>query len=75
MDYIENMINERTDHEETQKQLAEKLGWSRPQIARYETRKCVPTIDYLIAFCEHYEVSADFLLNLPAKCKNPRKEK
>lgn len=39
MDYIENMINERTDHEETQKQLAEKLGWSRPQIARYETRK------------------------------------
>lgn len=62
MDYIDRMIGIRIDHDETQDQLANALGWSRPQIARYETRRCVPSVDYLSAFCRHYNVSADYIL-------------
>lgn len=63
--YISNMIDIRKENEETQEQLAKALGWSRPQIARYETGKSVPTIQYLIKFCEHYKISADWILQLP----------
>ena len=72
MDYIQAMIDTRHDNEETQSELAKALKWSRPQIARYETRKSVPSIDYLLAFCLHYKISADYLLGLPKSCKSPR---
>lgn len=75
MNYIQNMIDIRKENEETQKQLAEAIKWSRPQIARYETNKSTPSVDYLIAFCLHYEVSADYILELPKKCKNPRERR
>lgn len=64
-DYIDNMIDIRKEKRETQQQLSKAIGWSRPQIARYETRKSTPSIDYLYAFCQHYEISADWILQLP----------
>lgn len=64
-DYIDNMIDIRKEKQETQQQLAKAIGWSRPQIARYETKKSVPNIEYLIAFCQHYQISADWVLQLP----------
>ena len=73
MDYIQNMIDIRKDSKISQETLAKALGWSRPAIARYELRKNVPTIDYLKAFCEYYQVSADYILDLPLDCRrNPR---
>lgn len=65
MDYIDNMIDIRKEKRETQEQLAKAIGWSRPQIARYETRKSTPSVEYLIAFCQHYQISADWILMLP----------
>ena len=65
MDYIDNMIDIRKEKRETQEQLAKAIGWSRPQIARYETRKSTPSVKYLIAFCQHYQISADRILMLP----------
>ncbi len=73
MNYIENMIGIRKDNRVSQEKLARAIKWSRPQIARYETKKCAPTIDYLEAFCRYFKVSADFILDLPPECKNPRK--
>lgn len=67
MDYISTMIDIRKESQMTQVELAKVLGWSRPQIARYETRKSTPTIDYLIAFCNYYNVSADRVLGLKPK--------
>lgn len=37
MDYIDRMIATREDNDETQRDLAQKIKYAQPQIARYET--------------------------------------
>lgn len=69
MDYIQNMIDIRRENRDKQEDLSKKIGWSRIQIARYETRKSKPSIDYLEAFCMVYKVSADRILGLPRNYK------
>ena len=69
MSFHQNMADIRKENGDTQKELAKKIGWSRPQIARYETGTGAPTTDFLIAFCNLYKVSADWLLELPKECK------
>ncbi len=69
---INRMIAVRHDHDETQRDLAQSIGWHQVQIARYETGKVTPPINYLIAFCEHYNVSADYILGLPRGLEWPR---
>ena len=62
MDYIQTMIDIRKEHGHTQEKLAKELGWSRPQIARYETRTSKPTIEYLIKFCRFYKTDPNRIL-------------
>ena len=66
---IKRMIEVRTDHDET---LSAAIGYHQVQIARYEVGKYVPPIDYLIKFCLHYHVSADYILGLPKDMDWPR---
>ena len=70
---IQRMIDIRIDHDETQRQLAAAVGYHQVQIARYETGHNTPPIAYLVKFCEHYHVSADYLLGLPPNLDWPRK--
>ena len=42
------------------------------QIARYETGRNTPPIEYLVRFCQHYHVSADYILGLPKNSVWPR---
>lgn len=72
MSWIQNMIDIRKENGDTQTTLAKKLGWSRPQIARYETEKSMPTINYLIDFCTLYKISADWILELPKEYQERR---
>lgn len=69
---IERMIGVRADHDETQRELAHAIGYHQVQIARYETGVNVPPIDYLVKFCRHYHVSADYILGLPRNSDWPR---
>lgn len=69
---IQRMIDVRNDHDETQRDLAAAIGYHYVQIARYETGKNVPPIDYLVKFCLHYHVSADYLLGLSKDFEWPR---
>ncbi|MBR3083230.1 MAG: helix-turn-helix transcriptional regulator [Oscillospiraceae bacterium] len=69
---IERMIGVRTDHDETQRELAAAIGYHQVQIARYETGVNAPPIDYLVKFCRHYHVSADYILGLPRNGEWPR---
>ena len=69
---IQRMIDVRTDHDETQRELSAAIGYHQVQIARYETGKHTPPIDYLVKFCQHYHVSADYLLGLPRDGDWPR---
>lgn len=72
MDMISRMIAVREDHDETQAALAKALGVNRVQWAKYENRTNDPPVRYLLAFCEHYKVSADYLLGLPRGLEWPR---
>lgn len=69
---INRMIATRTDADETQRDLAKAIGWHQVQIARYEKGQNTPPINYIIAFCNHYRVSADYILGLPYTYKKPR---
>lgn len=69
---IQRMIEIRKDHDESQAKLAAALGYHRVQIAKYETGVNVPPIDYLLKFCRHYGVSADYILGLPRDAEWPR---
>lgn len=69
---IERMIEVRTDHDESQRDLAKAIGFHQVQIARYERGTNTPPINYIVAFCEHYKVSADYILGLPKNLNWPR---
>ena len=69
---LKRMADVRTDHDESQRQLADAIGYHQTQIARYETGINAPPIDYLIKFCKHYHVSSDYLLGLPRDSEWPR---
>ena len=66
------LASTRTDNDTTQRELAKVLGWHQVQIARYETGKVTPPINYIIAFCKHFNVSADYILGLPRGLSWPR---
>ena len=69
---IQRMIDVRTDHDETQRELAAAIGFHQVQVARYETMKNMIPVEYLISFCAHYHVSADYILGLPRRLDWPR---
>ena len=69
---IRRMVDVRIDHDESQRELSEAIGYHQVQIARYETGRNAPPIDYLLKFCQHYHVSADYRLGLPRDFEWPR---
>lgn len=69
---VKKMIEIRHDNDETQRDLAKAIGYHQVQIARYETGKVTPQINYLVEFCKHYQVSADYILGLPRGLAWPR---
>ena len=55
----------REDHDKTQKEIAEYLGIEQTVYSRYETGKNDMKPFQIIALCEYYKVSADYMLGLP----------
>ena len=72
MDYIDRIIAVRVDEDDTQKTLGKKLDIHPVQWANYERRANEMPIRYLIRFCQHYGVSADYILGLGRDMKWPR---
>lgn len=72
MDYIDRIVAVRVDEDDTQRSLGKKLGISYSQWAAYERRAHEMPIRYLIKFCQHYGVSADYILGLGRDMKWPR---
>lgn len=64
MDYMIRMRNLREDNDKTQKQIADVLGTSQTMYSRYERGANEMPIRILLALCEYYGVSADYLLGL-----------
>lgn len=55
----------REDHDKTQKEIAEYLGIEQTVYSRYETGKNDMKPFQIIALCEYYKISADYVLGLP----------
>ena len=70
MNYAERMRNLRQDNDLSQKKVADTLGVAQTTYSQYELEKRPMPIDYLIALCKFYNVSADYMLGLSNR-KNP----
>ncbi|MBR4031589.1 MAG: helix-turn-helix transcriptional regulator [Clostridia bacterium] len=64
MVYIKRIRDLREDHDKTQQQIADVLGTSQTMYARYERGANELPIRHLLALCEYYGVSADYILGL-----------
>lgn len=64
MKYSERIRNLREDNDLSQKQIAKMLGIAQTTYSQYELEKRPMPIEYLVALCEYYKVSADYMLGL-----------
>ena len=64
MTYQERIRGLREDRDLTQKQIADMLGVAQTTYSQYELSKRPMPIDYVIALCKYYNVSADYILGL-----------
>lgn len=58
------LLELRKQHHETQTDLAKILDTGKSHISEMENGKNTTTIEKLALICEHYKVSADYLLGL-----------
>jgi len=64
-DYAQIIRNLRIDHDLSQAQIAEILGTSKNQVGKYERGEQEIPVRHIISLCNHYKVSADYVLGLP----------
>ncbi|MBB5264156.1 transcriptional regulator with XRE-family HTH domain [Catenibacillus scindens] len=62
MNYADRIRSLRQDNDLTQKQVADMLGVAQTTYSQYELEKRPLPIEYLIALCKYYNVSADYML-------------
>ena len=62
--YIKRIRDLREDHDKTQHEIADVLGTSQTMYARYERGANEMPIHHLLALCQYYGVSADYILGL-----------
>lgn len=63
----EKIKNLREDRDLTQGQLGKLINMTQRKISYIENNKYEPSIDDIRAFCLFFEVSADFLLDIPQR--------
>ncbi|MBP3666825.1 MAG: helix-turn-helix transcriptional regulator [Clostridia bacterium] len=67
--YTKRLRDLREDHDMTQQEIAEILGTSQTMYARYERGANELPIRHLLTLCNHYGVSADYILG---RTNNPK---
>lgn len=70
--YYPRMKEVRIDNDSTQTEVAKILKITQQQYQLYESGKRSLPTDLLYEFCEHYQVSADYILGLPRGLNWPR---
>ena len=63
----------REDRDEKQETLARMLKITNQQYSLYETGKREFKLRHIAALCQHFGVSADYLLGLPDDLRYPKK--
>lgn len=62
----------REEREMNQTVLGKALGMTQRKLSYIECGKCEPNIDDIVAICNYFGVSADYLLNIPKGMDYPR---
>lgn len=62
MDFSEKITALRKNRNLTQEQLAEKLNVSRQSISKWESGQTTPDLEKIVALCEIFDVTTDYLL-------------
>lgn len=62
--YLKRLRDLREDNDKTQQEIADILGTSQTMYARYERGANELPIHHLIALCNFYKVSADYILGI-----------
>lgn len=65
-EYAQRIRDLRIDHDKSQAQIAAVLGTTKNQVGKYERGEQEMPIKHLLTLCNYYEVSADYILGLPA---------
>ena len=74
--FAERLLALRKERGEKQEELAQLLGVSRPHVSEMEQGNKGTSLERFALLCEHYNVTADYLLGLtderrPLKEQNP----
>ena len=74
--FAERLLALRKERGEKQEELAQLLGVSRPQVSEMEQGNKGTSLERFALLCEHYNVTADYLLGLtderrPLREQNP----
>jgi transcriptional regulator with XRE-family HTH domain len=72
MNNLDKLRDTITDKDSTATELAEEIGVTRHQIRRWINGEAEMGIWKLKKICEYYNVSADYLLDLPKGMNHPR---
>lgn len=67
MKYSERIRALRQDNDLSQQTIAQILGVAQTTYSQYELEKRPMPIEYLVALCKFYSVSADYMLGLTDK--------
>jgi len=65
----------REDLDLNQTQLGEAINVTQRKISYIECGKFEPSLEDIVALCNFFKVSADYLLGVPTNYKNPNKTK
>ena len=71
--FFKNIGDLRTDHERTQQEIADMLMCNRQVYARYEREIREIPVSMVIQLAKYYNVSADYLLELPRNMPYPKR--
>lgn len=73
MDYRQKFYSLRVDRDLTQKDIAEFCGVSDATVGHWETGRRDMRIDSIVKLCEYYNISADYILDLPNNLDYPER--
>lgn len=65
LSFGEKIRNLREDQDINQSQLGKAVNMTQRKISYIECGKCEPSLDDIKSFCHYFQVSADYLLELP----------
>lgn len=73
MRFGERIKNLREEAELNQTELGKAVNMTQRKLSYIECGKCEPSIEDIVAFCNYFKISSDYLLGIPKEYKYPNR--